>query len=133
MNPLHDPVALRAKYRCEYCRAPEENFNFAFEVEHILPKARGGSDALDNLALGCSACNVYKGVFETGYDMETETETPLFHPRRDNWDEHFAFQRETGEIVGLTPTGRATVKRLQLNHPRQIRARLLWMQAGNYP
>jgi hypothetical protein len=133
MNPLHDTVALRAKGRCEYCRAPEDAFNTAFEVEHITPKKRSGSNAMENLALSCPPCNSYKGVFETGHDTETETETPLFHPRRDTWDDHFEFQFDTGEIIGLTPTGRATVNRLQINHPRQLRARLLWIQFGCYP
>ncbi len=39
MNPLYPFVAERAERRCEYCRAPEEVFNFAFEVEHLLPQS----------------------------------------------------------------------------------------------
>jgi len=126
-------VARRAEGRCEYCRASEEAFNFAFEVEHIIPTARGGSDAMDNLALACNACNSYKGVFEVGYDAETQTEVALFHPRRDNWAEHFQFQFDSGEIGGLTPTGRATVNRLQINSQRQVSVRLLWVQLDLYP
>ncbi len=44
MNPLHGSVASRAGYRCEYCRAPEAIFNFPFEVEHIVPVSRHGTD-----------------------------------------------------------------------------------------
>jgi HNH endonuclease len=51
VNALYPLVAERAVYRCEYCHAPEIIFNFPFEVEHILPQARGGSDDLNNLAL----------------------------------------------------------------------------------
>ncbi len=36
----------------------------------------------------------------------------LFHPRRDRWHEHFAFQE--AYIKGLTPPGRATVEVLAL-------------------
>jgi len=133
MNPHSPFVASQADERCEYCRAPEKIFNEAFEVEHITPKKRGGSDALDNLALACSICNSYKGSFERGFDSETQTEIALFHPRRDVWDEHFEFQSVTGEIVGLTPTGRATVNRLRINDPRQTAARLLWIQLDLYP
>ena len=60
MNPLYPGVAERAGERCEYCRAPEQVFNFAFEVEHILPRASGGDNASGNLALACEACNLYK-------------------------------------------------------------------------
>jgi hypothetical protein len=51
MNPAYPEVASRAGHRCEYCHAPEVIFNFPFEVEHVIPIARGGSDALQNLAL----------------------------------------------------------------------------------
>lgn len=37
MNPNYTSVANRANHCCEYCRAPEIIFNFAFEVEHIRP------------------------------------------------------------------------------------------------
>lgn len=133
MNPLYAAVAERAQYRCEYCHAPEEVFNFPFEVEHILPIARGGSDDLDNLALSCRACNAYKSTFEVGHDRETETQTPLFNPRREVWEEHFHVDTETAEIVGLTATGRATILRLRRNLPRQLAARLRWMQFALFP
>ena len=133
MNPLYPPVAHRAAYRCEYCRAPEVIFSDAFEVEHITPKGRGGSNLLENLALACSICNSYKGSFERGFDSETQTEIALFHPRHDIWDEHFQFQWESGEIAGLTPTGRATLNRLQINLSRHVTARLLWVKLDHYP
>jgi len=70
VNTLYHVVAERAVYRCEYCHAPEIVFNFPFEVEHILPQAHGGSDDLDNLALACHACNLFKSDFETGQKGE---------------------------------------------------------------
>lgn len=36
----------------------------------------------------------------------------LFNPRRQIWEEHFAFQGE--QIAGLTPEGRTTISLLQL-------------------
>ena len=48
MNPYYAVIAERANYRCEYCHAPEEAFNFPFEVEHIHPVSRGGPDDIDN-------------------------------------------------------------------------------------
>jgi hypothetical protein len=46
---------------------------------------------------------------------------PLFHPRRDIWQEHFALQDVT--IMGLTPTGRATVRVLQMNAVERVELR----------
>lgn len=133
MNPLYPPVAERAQRRCEYCHAPEDVFNFPFEVEHIMPQARGGSDDLVNLALACHACNLYKSDFETGSDEDTQAFATLFNPRLDVWAQHFRVDMENAVIVGLTPIGRATINRLQVNHVRQVTARRRWIQWGMYP
>jgi hypothetical protein len=50
----------------------------------------------------------------------------LFHPRRDQWNQHFA--RKGAEIVGLTPVGRATTKLLNMNAARRVQLRLTLMQ-----
>lgn len=133
MSRLHDPVAARAGERCEYCRAPEEAFNFPFEVEHIVPRSRGGGGEMENLALACAACNLFKSDAQTGPDEETGTEAPLFHPRRDDWYAHFRVDAETMQIIGLTPTGRATIARLQMNRFRQVRARRRWGRERLFP
>ena len=36
-------------------------------------------------------------------------------------------------VLGLTPMGRVTVARLQMNRPRMVEARRLWVQAGWHP
>ena len=133
MNPLYPAVARRAGHRCEYCRAPEAIFNFPFEVEHVRPVARGGSDDAANLALGCRACNVFKSTRETGWDDVSQSEVPLFDPRADRWDQHFQPELDTGEIQGLTSTGRATIQRLNMNDPVQVVARLFWIQLRVFP
>lgn len=133
MNPLYPAVAARAIYRCEYCHAPEAVFNFPFEVEHILPQAHGGADDLDNLALACHACNLFKSDFETGRDEESQAEVTLFHPRGDSWGEHFTVDTASANISGMTSIGRATVARLQMNRPRHVIARRRWVQLGLFP
>lgn len=42
---------------CAYCKAK----NVPLEVEHIVPKSRGGSNRITNLALSCVPCNQSKG------------------------------------------------------------------------
>lgn len=132
MNPHYELVARRAGFRCEYCCAPESVNNFGFEVEHIVPPSGGGGNEAGNLALACRACNVRKSDRTSFKDPHTGQTVPLFHPRRDSWTEHFRVDRDQGLIMGITPTGRATVNALDLNHPRQVVARLLWIQHGLY-
>jgi hypothetical protein len=133
VNPLYPAVAARALYRCEYCHAPEILFNFPFEVEHILPHARGGTDDLDNLALARRACNLFKSDFETGMDEESRAEVALFDPRHHAWEQHFRVDAESGKIAGLTRIGRATVARLQLNRSHHLMTRRRWVQLGLFP
>jgi hypothetical protein len=133
VNPLYPPVAVRAQKRCEYCHAPEEVFNFAFEVEHLTPQSRGGPDDLDNLALSCNACNRFKSDFTTAFDPGTQQNVALFNPRTDQWAEHFKIVLETMEMIGLSATGRATILRLQMNRPQHVAARFRWLQLGLFP
>lgn len=44
--------------KCFYCDKEVSNF----EVEHMLPKAKGGSNRIDNLTLSCHSCNQKKGT-----------------------------------------------------------------------
>lgn len=125
-------VARRANHRCEYCRAPESTSNSAFEVDHIVPVSQAGSDELANLALACRACNLSKSGGQLGRD-EAGNEIPLFNPRTDRWKDHFDWDLERGEILGLTPTGRATIEHLRMNEPRQISARLIWIEFRLFP
>lgn len=133
MNPLYSVTAARAEYRCEYCHAPEFAFNFAFEVEHIHPRSQGGDSSSENLALSCASCNGFKSNSVSGREENSAELLPLFHPRRDTWEQHFGFDAETSHIVGLTAVGRVTIARLKMNSPLQIRARRHWIQLNLYP
>jgi hypothetical protein len=133
MNPNYPQVALRSLHRCEYCHAPESVFNFPFEVEHVVPLALGGVDNETNWALACRSCNVYKGTRVQCLDPETKIEVPLYHPRWEIWQEHFVVNTTTAEIIGLTPTGRATIVCLRINSQPQRLARQQWIRLGVFP
>jgi len=51
-------VLKRARYRCELCGAHEEQA--AMHVDHIIPRARGGSDDVSNFQALCITCNTNK-------------------------------------------------------------------------
>lgn len=42
--------------QCAYCGRP------ASHVDHVLPRAKGGTDAIDNLVPACARCNNAKGT-----------------------------------------------------------------------
>jgi len=42
---------------CAYCGKT----NVPLEVEHIIPKSRGGTDRVSNLTISCRTCNLKKG------------------------------------------------------------------------
>lgn len=44
--------------KCTYCKAE----NVPLQVEHIHPKAKGGSNRVSNLCLACEPCNLKKGT-----------------------------------------------------------------------
>ncbi len=131
MNLNYPFVAQRARHQCEYCHAPEVIFNVAFEVEHIIPLSKNGSDEEQNWALSCRICNLRKLDYTDGFDPVSQQTLRLFNPRIDVWDEHFVVQREPPfRLEGKTPIGRATGERLEMNSPLQLRARELWIALG---
>ena len=54
-------------------------------------------------------------------DASTAAIVHLFHPRKDRWEDHFSIVGDV--IVGLTPTGRATVWLLRMNAPERLELR----------
>ncbi len=44
--------------KCAYCGVE----NIALQVEHIYPRAKGGSNRISNLCLACHSCNQKKGT-----------------------------------------------------------------------
>ncbi|MBD2460354.1 HNH endonuclease [Oscillatoria sp. FACHB-1407] len=133
MNPYYTAIAQRANHRCEYCKAPEVVFNFPFEVEHIVPLSRQGSDDDANLALACRSCNLRKGNRISGLSSRSNVEARFFHPRKAQWDEHFQINVESGEVVGVTPIGEVTVEYLEMNSSAQVAARQLWIRLNLFP
>lgn len=123
-------VRRRAGDACEYCRMPQSAYAVPLQIDHIIARQHRGADDLANLALACLSCNVHKGPNLSGMDPVTGRVVPLFHPRRDRWDEHF--QWSGALLIGLTPTGRATVDVLAINDPAIVRAREALIAEGYF-
>ena len=77
--------------------------------------ADGGPTAEDNLALACVSCSLHKAARQSATDPETDTEVTIYNPRQHAWSEHFRW--DDVHLIGLTPTGRATVLALRMNRP----------------
>jgi hypothetical protein len=126
-------VSARAHGCCEYCLSQMRYSSHSFALEHIHPKKRGGRTVEHNLALACQGCNERKHTKIKARDPLTGKLAPLFHPRRQRWVEHFAWSADALEIIGLTPTGRATVAALQLNRPEVVNLRRILSAFDEHP
>ena len=126
-------VAKRARNCCEYCLSQLQFSADSLSVEHIVPSSRGGGDGLGNLGLACQRCNNHKFTATESPDPLTGELVPLFHPRQQRWQDHFMWSHDCLFIRGFTPTGRATVERLQLNRPNLVNLRRILAAAGEHP
>ena len=128
---LREAVIERADNRCEYCQLPAYLQVGGFEIDHIEPRSRGGRTILSNLALACPSCNAHKWAHVDGEDPESRQPVLLFNPRRQRWVDHFEWSNlNPYEIVGISSQGRATVSRLQMNHPDLVHIRRLLAELG---
>ncbi len=124
-------VIRRAAERCEYCRLSQTGKEATFHLDHILPVAAGGATAANNLALACVSCSLRKGARQFAPDPFNGQIVPLYHPRLNNWSDHFRWDDVT--LLGLTPTGRATVRALQMNRPSILIIRREEANVGRHP
>jgi hypothetical protein len=118
---------------CEYCRSQARFSTQAFSVEHIIPVSCGGETVSENLALACQGCNNHKYTKTMGRNPVSGEIVPLYHPRRERWKDHFRWNEDFTLIIGLTPTGRATVETLQLNREGLVNLRRLLYAMGEHP
>jgi hypothetical protein len=129
---LRSLVRERAGHRCEYCRIhQDQDAFFTFPIDHIIARQHGGKNEADNLCLSCYRCNRHKGPNIASLDPETQELVRLFHPRRDDWAEHFEWRGAL--LVGRTPIGRATVMLLAVNHPDYVLLRESLIAEGTFP
>jgi 5-methylcytosine-specific restriction endonuclease McrA len=64
---LSAAVLRRDRHVCHYCGGQ------ATTADHIVPKAKGGTDSMDNLVAACLSCNGSKG--------DNAQPKPRAHPR----------------------------------------------------
>jgi hypothetical protein len=83
------------------------------EIDHVIAEKHGGETHFDNLALCCTLCNRRKGSGLASVDPQTREIVLLFHPRKDQWEDHFRF--DYPRIEPLTAIGRATARLLGFN------------------
>ena len=124
-------AVTRADDRCEYCGLSQRGQEATFHIDHVMPRADGGATNADNLALACVSCSLRKEARRSARDPQTGRSAPLFNPRRQRWVEHFRWQGL--RVVGITPTGRATMSALRMNRPLILAIRAEERSRGRHP
>lgn len=118
---LVEQVWQRAERQCEYCHFPAVYALVPFQIDHIIAEKHDGQTVLPNLALACYYCNNFKGPNVAGVDSKTRKIVRLYHPRTDQWEQHF---RWIGAVLeGVTPIGRATIQVLNINREDAVLVR----------
>lgn len=130
---LRQQVRKRFNNICAYCQTAELLTASTFEIDHIIPFSADGPTTLDNLCLACSTCNSCKGIHQNAVDPLTNLIVPLFHPIKQNWGDHFSWSENKTNIIGETPTGRATIELLKMNRPQLVFLREIWVSIDKHP
>ncbi|MEZ4766840.1 MAG: HNH endonuclease signature motif containing protein [Caldilineales bacterium] len=130
---LQDRIRRQADNRCGYCQSHQKYVMGKLEIDHLIPRSKGGNDEEDNLWLSCRLCNNAKRDQTHGVDPLTREVMPLFNPRTQALPDHFRWSDDGAQIVELMPCGRATVLALQLNNLLAVMVRQAWVVAGWHP
>lgn len=106
--------------KCAYCGAE----NVPLEIEHIIPKVRGGSNRLSNLAIACTPCNQKKNsqtAEEFGFpEIQAQARKPLRDAAMMNATRWRLFERlrETGLPVECGTGARTKMQRIKHRLPK---------------
>ena len=121
-------VRSRAKNCCECCKLPSEYSDAPFQLDHIIAETHGGPTTPQNSAWSCLYCNRFKGPNLSGWDQELQAVIRFFHPRTDQWPEHF--QWDSPILRGITSIGKVTVQLLRINEDNAVQVRQLLLDLG---
>jgi 5-methylcytosine-specific restriction endonuclease McrA len=69
-------VFARDHHRCQYCGAAAEN------LDHVVPRSRGGDHTWENVVAACRSCNTRKGdrtPREAGMTLQAAPRAPRHH------------------------------------------------------
>lgn len=71
-------LMLRDAHQCQYCgkRPPVRDLN----IDHVVPRSRGGDDSWENLVTACRVCNLRKG-WKTPEEANMHLARRPFRPR----------------------------------------------------
>jgi 5-methylcytosine-specific restriction endonuclease McrA len=75
--PSRREIFRRDHHTCQYCSSTKH-----LTIDHVLPKAKGGLNAWENLVTACKKCNSTKGnrlLHETGMTLRTKPKASI-HP-----------------------------------------------------
>ncbi|MBN2304795.1 MAG: RRXRR domain-containing protein [Anaerolineae bacterium] len=113
---------------CAYCGTQ----NVPLEIEHIVPKSRGGSDRVSNLTLACTGCNQDKGnrtTEEYGFPhIQAQARRPLKDAAAVN-STRFALWRWCCDTFAL-PVEVGTGGRTKYNRSQQGYPKAHWIDAA---
>lgn len=110
----------KGRRKCAYCGAE----NIPLEVEHIVPKSRGGSNRVSNLTLACTLCNQKKGnqtAQEFGYPaIQAQAKRPMRDATAVNATRWTLFEslRAIGLDHEVGSGGRTKFNRSRQNYPK---------------
>jgi 5-methylcytosine-specific restriction endonuclease McrA len=113
--------------RCAYCGATE----VPLQVEHVVPKSRGGTNRLSNLVMACKRCNDAKGdqtAEEWGYpEVQARARRPLKDAAAMNASRWVLYHRL--RATGL-PVEAGTGGRTKWNRTRRGLPKAHWIDAA---
>ena len=73
---LRKQILQRDRYLCQHCwRANPPRITQAKEVDHIKPKAKGGTDDPSNLEAICTPCHRAKSARDQGKELKPKRAT----------------------------------------------------------
>jgi len=109
-------VFARDGHACQYCGESAEN------IDHVVPRSRGGDHVWENVVAACRRCNTRKGdrtPAEAGMLLRTQPRAPreygcllvgLGGPPHPSWHAYLEISRRDPDPAGVVPLPHAAAR-----------------------
>lgn len=111
---IQNTVFKKYGFKCFYCGTTEKT---TYQVEHRIPRSKGGADDLDNLVVSCVKCNYEKG----NVIAEEWKNVGLYVSKKTGKESYYRQpELEIAARIGITPEAYKVLRKLKAERKQSM-------------